>query len=158
MHEGGDGCSDLVRVAFDVGIKQRFADDCQCESHHLLMDIEHVPVVPALLMPLRVVAHGLAIAEDALPVKRGLNEPALPQVEAALAGKQSVPEHAAGALHHASLAVMASLSYKHVLRHLRMKEKDDLPSDCVIGDQVSESAMQLLHIRERITPHPQQRR
>src|SRR5947208_14784492 len=98
MHESVEGAADLPRVAFDVGVEESLADDGQRESHHLLMNVDHFPICPALLMALCQFHHGTAIADDSLTMERWLKEPALPQMKTVFAGQHSVTQYRASAL------------------------------------------------------------
>src|SRR5690348_4096720 len=128
---------DVLRITFHVGIEKRLADDSQGKSHHLLMQVDHAAAAPMLLMALGIIDHGASVGENTLAMKGRLNQPPLTQMEAVLAGEQSVAKNLARALHHAPLVMIARTVDEHVLRHLGMQENEDLSSERTVMNQIS---------------------
>ena len=79
----------------DVGVEERLGDDLQRQAHHLLVQVAHLAVAPAVQQPLGVGHHGLGVGGQALAVKSGGDEPALAPPEVALARQQPVAEQEA---------------------------------------------------------------
>src|SRR5437868_13032628 len=82
-----------------------------------------------------------------------LHETPLAQMKAVFAGKQPIAQHRARALHYSTLMVIARVRNQHVLRHVGMKEYEDLAPCGTIADQVSVSPVQLFHVEQRIAAH-----
>src|SRR5947207_3860 len=82
----------VVRVAGEVGVEERLADDGLRERHHLGMDIDRRAHLPACDVPLGEGAHDIAVAGDALTMEGRLHEAALAQPRLALRQQQAVAE------------------------------------------------------------------
>src|SRR6185437_7408576 len=86
--------ADLRRLALDVGGEQRPRDDREGQPRHLLVGVQLGPVAPAGERTLRGRDHLLGVASDLAAVEERLDEPALAQVELALARQQALAEDA----------------------------------------------------------------
>jgi hypothetical protein len=90
-------------------------------------------------------------------VKRGLDEPALPEVGGALAGQQPVAQRLLRAFESPPLVERRGVGDQHVLDARRVAQHEDvLSSDAEVGE--GSVACDFLEKPERIAPHATERR
>src|SRR5215472_223570 len=116
--------SDVLRVARDIGVKQRFGYNLQGEPHHFPVDVALFPVAPALKHALRVSHHGFRISGDAPAMEPRLHEPPLPQPEIAFACEQSFAKNMPVRPQNAPLDVAARMAYQDFLDVLGVIDKN----------------------------------
>ena len=145
-----DGLDNFAGVAFHVGIEKRFAGDGQGESSHLLMNINDLPVAPALAQTRGKRHHGLGITGDALAMKHRLHQAALTQVEIALTGEQALAQQQTRALQRASFGKLAGAGDQQVFDVIGMIEQEEALAAAAEINDIAVALRQLSHILERI--------
>ena len=94
----GQRPADLVGLVLDVRVEERLRHDREREPHHLVVHVELLSVTPLLARAHRELDHHLAVAADAVAMKRRLRQPPLPEVKLSFAREQAFAEDHLGAL------------------------------------------------------------
>ena len=145
--------ADLVRLALDVGVEQRLADDGERVRRHLARHVERRAVAPAFRAPCGVRRHGVGVRGDARAVKGGLRQTTLAQMELVLARQEPLAEEHPRALETATLVEVATVRDEHVADPVGMAhEHDRLAGDTESGN-VAVGASQIGEERERPPDH-----
>jgi hypothetical protein len=150
IHHAGQRFSDLDRLRFDVGVEQGLADDRQRQPVHLAGNVDRPPVDPGASHPIRVRHHRRAVGGNPVAVERRLHQPALPQMDRALAGQQSFAENPLGALQPAALHEALVVRDEDVLDVLRIVDEEHLLAAHAVGDDVAVGAREIGEEGERI--------
>ena len=141
-----------MRLALDVGVEERLADDGEGVRRHLPRDVERRAVVPMLGATRGIRRHGVGVGGDARPMEGRLGEPALAQVQLVLAREQSLAEQHLRALEATTLVEEATVRDEHVADAVGMTDEHHrLAGDAKAGD-VAVGAREIGEERER-TPH-----
>jgi hypothetical protein len=125
LHRVGEGRPDLGRLGLDVGRKQRPPHERQ--AGHLLVQVAFLAVAPASLQAVGAFDHLSRVPSDAAPVEERLHQPALMQVERALARQQPLAEDPLGLLERLALHKRTLLCNKHLLDEVRVVEQILVP-------------------------------
>ncbi len=100
------------------------------------------PSRPRPAHPIGVADHQVAVAGDAIAVKRRLHQPPLAQVHRAFAGQQPLAEQALAALEAAALGEIAVVGDEHVADQLRLVDQEQLLARHPVGADVAVGARQ----------------
>jgi len=116
----------LLRVAFDIGIEQRFSHDLQRQPHHLLMRVAFFP--PRQPCNIRCVYSTIvaALRSDSRAVKRRLGQPPLPQPEFSFAGQQAFAKDVPVRPQHPAFRILARVGDQHFFDQVGMVDEDRL--------------------------------
>ncbi len=85
----------VAGLRFHIGVKERFADDGECQRGHLLMNVDFPVRLPALFQANTRVHHRVSVGGNTLAMKGWLHKSALPQVKPAFTGEQSLAQKGA---------------------------------------------------------------
>ena len=88
--------------------------DAKGQLPHLGGGVDHFAVAPARRVLGGVEDHGVAVGPDALTVEAGLDSPSLPEVKAALAGKQALAQRKFHPPAHAPQGQLLTVCHKDV--------------------------------------------
>ena len=150
LDDAGERFADRGGLRFDVGVEERLADDRQGEPVHLARDVERGAVDPRPPHAVGVLDHHASVAGDALAMKRRLHQPALPEMNRALAGQQAVAEQPLAALEAAALGEVPVVGDEDVFHLLRVADEEQLLAAHAVVDDVAVLARDAREEVERI--------
>jgi hypothetical protein len=116
--------ANLLRVARDVSVKERLADNPERETHHFLMRVALFSVVPIFQHTLRILDHCRCIRSNSRAVERGLRQPPLPQPEIAFAGQQAFAKKMSVRAQNSAFDVSARVCDQYLFYGVRMIDED----------------------------------
>jgi hypothetical protein len=147
--------ADLVRLAFDVRVEQRLADDGERVRRHLSRHVEPLAIAPLLRAPRGVRRHRLGVRRDSSAMEGGLREPALPEMQLVLAREQPFTEQHLGAFQAASLVEHPPVRDEHVADPIRIADEDHRLRRDADARDVAVEMRELLEQLERTSDHGQ---
>jgi hypothetical protein len=120
LQHDGQRLPDLGGFGFHVGTEQRLAHYAQRQPHHFIRDIQRASLLPAPAQPHGILAHHRRVPGHAVPMKRGLNQAALPQMKLAFAGQQPLAQQNLGALQRPALDEIPLIGHQNLPHEIRM--------------------------------------
>jgi hypothetical protein len=115
--------ADLRGVALDIGVEESFADDLESETHHGIVKIDLLAVLPGVEETDGAIGHGGGVVGDAVAMKGWLHHAALTEPEIAFTGKEAVAEKVAIGAEDAAFDEFAGVVDDHVFDLVGMKEE-----------------------------------
>ena len=113
-----------MRLARDIGVEERAADDVERQLRHLRVHVHDVPIPPGGLRPRGGRREHLRVAGHPAAVEERLHQPTLPKVQLALAREQPLTEHALRHLQRLTLHERSLLADQHLPDQIRMVQED----------------------------------